>query len=227
MRDTVMAVEEKNIILFDMDNTLVLEDTGDLWGKFLEDKGIAGKAEKLKRLKLNEDYAQGRLDADENFQFEISLIQKIPIEKREVWRDEFFEKQVKPHVSSQGLSLIEEYKKDKQTVVILITATLSYIAHPVATYAGVHDLIATEAEKNGHNYTGVVTGTACLKEGKVERFKAWVDKNNIIPVHTILYSDSINDLPLFSFVKEPVIVDPDDALRKIAQTQNWKIMSFK
>jgi HAD superfamily hydrolase (TIGR01490 family) len=221
------AFEEKNIVLFDMDNTLVVEDTGDLWGKFLDNKGIVNETEKQKRLKLNNDYLEGRLDPVENFQFEISLIKKIPHEKRENWRNEFFENHVKQYVSQQGLSLIEEYKKDKSTIVVLITATLSYIALPVAHYAGVHDLIATEAERKNNDYTGYVFGTACLQEGKVNRFNDWMQEKKITPAHTILYSDSINDLPLLSIVREPIIVDPDNYLRKIAVEKNWKITSFK
>ena len=82
------------------------------------------------------------------------------------------------------MELIENYKKQPNTTVILITATLSFIARPVADYAGVHDLIATELEKKDEIYTGIA-GTPCLREGKLERFKTWLKERNISPQHTV------------------------------------------
>ena len=84
-----------NIILFDMDNTLVSADTGDLWGEFLDLKGITHQKDKIIRRKLGKDYEEGTLDAIENFHFELSLLNKIPVFQRESLRDDFFEKFVK------------------------------------------------------------------------------------------------------------------------------------
>jgi len=218
---------EKNIVLFDMDNTLVSEDTGDLWGQFLDEKGLVNESEKKTREKLNGDYKNGQLDPIENFHFEISLLKKIPNQLKAQFQQEFFEYIVKPHISKTGLSLIEEYKDNADTIVILITATLSYIASPVAEYSKVHDLIATEAESKGGDFTGKIFGTACLQEGKVIRFKSWMENNHITPLHTILYTDSINDLPLLNYVKEPIVVDPDKYLSQIAKEKSWKMMSLK
>ena len=44
---------------------------------------------------------------------------------------------------------------------------------------------------------------------------------------SIFYSDSINDLPLLEKVTQAIAVDPDEDLRKIAQTRNWEIISLR
>ena len=216
----------KNIILFDMDNTLVSADTGDLWGEFLDKKGILKEKEKQMRLKFNQDYHAGKLDVVENFKFETLLINNIPKAWREEWRTEFFHSLVKPNISKTGLRLIEEYKNHPDNIVILITATLSFIASPVADYSKVHDLIATEAEIHNDIYTGAISGISSLGQGKVERFKLWLREKNITPVYTVLYSDSINDLPLLSLVNKPIVTDPDKHLAAVALEKNWECISL-
>ncbi len=139
---------------------------------------------------------------------------------------EFFEQPVKAKVSTSGLQLIHEYKRQPNTVVILITATHEFWATPVATYAQVHELIATTEETINGEYTGKVAGTINLGEGKVVNFNQWLQQNRITPAHSILYSDSINDLPLLSHVTKPIAVDPDARLHKVARQNNWEIISF-
>ncbi len=217
---------EKNIVLFDMDNTLVSADTMNLWGQFLEAKGLVSEKEKNIRLKFAQDYSEQKLDITENFKFEISLIKNIPTEQRTVWRNEFFHHLVKSKISKTGLDLIKNYKQDINTIIILITASLSFIAAPVAEYAGVHDLIATEAEIQNGIYTGEIAGIASLGKGKLDRFKLWLQKEKIKSAYTILYSDSINDLPLLEFVDKPIVVDPDSYLYNIASEKNWEMISL-
>ena len=41
------------------------------------------------------------------------------------------------------------------------------------------------------------------------------------------YSDSITDLPMLEIVGEPVAVNPDKDLRKIAEERDWQIRDFR
>ena len=158
----------KNIILFDMDNTLVCEDTGDLWGEFLDKKNLVNTTDKIMREKFNKDYAEKKLDIIKYYQFEISLINKICLSLRKSWQEEFFENFVKPKISHLGKALIENYKKYPDTEIILITATLSFIAKKVADYCGLQ-LIATEAEYDKNFYTGNISGIPSFGKDKITR----------------------------------------------------------
>jgi HAD superfamily hydrolase (TIGR01490 family) len=221
-----MNPSKKHLVLFDMDKTLVSADTTILWSEFLDQKGFMTKDDWQKRLKFADDYTKNKLDVDASYQFELDLLRRIPFELREGWRQEFFDGQVKTHISKAGLQLIQEYKNQPDTLVLLITATISFIAEPVASYAQVHDAIATQEELKDGEYTGRLADIPCLGHGKVKHFKQWLQKKQIEPLHTILYSDSINDQPLLSTVKTPIAVDPDEHLRQVALARNWDIVSF-
>jgi phosphoserine phosphatase len=43
----------------------------------------------------------------------------------------------------------------------------------------------------------------------------------------VLYSDSINDLPLLRLVDKPIVVDPDPMLQNIALANQWEIISLR
>lgn len=219
-------MQEKNIVLFDMDNTLVSADTVELWQHYLMDKGLVTPAEEKQWQKFHDDYVLGQLAVPANYEFEISFLKKIPMVERTHWQQDFFHSCIKPKISTIGLRLINEYKQRPDTIVFLITATISFIAHPVAAYAGVHTLIATEEEIVAGEYTTRIVGAPSIGEGKKTRFLDWLKVNNIHPRHTILYSDSINDLPLLNIVNKPIIVDPDPQLRIIAAQKNWDIISL-
>ena len=216
----------KNIILFDMDNTLLLGDTVMLWAQFLDKKRLMSESDWKKRRQFDEDYAEHRLDIAASFEFDFSLIRKIPLAQRIAWRSDFFDSMVKAKISNTGLRLIREYKNDPHNIVVLITATHRFLASPIAEYSGVHDLIATEAEIKG-DYTGRTLGVINMGEGKVKNLKSWIHKNDLEPDYTVLYSDSINDLPLLSYVEKPIAVDPDRHLKTIALEKKWEIISFR
>lgn len=218
---------KRHVVLFDMDNTLVSADTVSLWCDFLDHKGLLDTDDKLKWLKFHEDYVRGCLDVDASFRFELSIFKKIPIDRREPWLHELFQEHILPKISIAGIRLIDAYKRQRDTLVILITATLSFIAQHVAHYVRVDDLIATEPEIVNGIYTGEVSGIANLGSGKAQRFQLWMAEKNIMPLQTVLYSDSINDLPLFSIVKKPIVVDPDEKLHHVARLKNWPIISLK
>ena len=220
-------MREKNIVLFDMDNTLVSEDTVKLWGDFLYQRGVIDAANNKAREDFHLQYLAGKLDIVANYRHEIATIKKIHPHQREEIRQTFFETLIKPKISPKGLQIIEEYRKQPDTIIILMTATLAFIAHPVAVYAKVHNLIATDEEIVGGDFTGEVWGIPNIGEGKVKRFKRWLTKHHIRPLQTILYTDSHNDLPLLYLVQKPIIVDPDETLKDIAIKNHWEIISLK
>lgn len=221
-----MHPSKKHLVLFDMDKTLVSADTTILWSEFLDQKGFMTEDDWQKKLKFDRDYTENKLDVDASYQFDLELLRRIPSQLREPWRQEFFDNHVKTQISKLGLQLIQEYKKQPDTLVLLITATISFIAKPVAAYAQVHDAIATQEEIKDGEYTGRLLDVPCMGHGKVKHLKQWLQEKQIEPLHTILYSDSINDQPLLSTVKTPIVVDPDEHLRQIALARNWDIVSF-
>ncbi len=113
---------------------------------------------------------------------------------------------------------------------IIITATNSFVTQPIAHALGIDNLIATNPEEKGGEFTGKVAGTPSFREGKVERLEDWLDQHNLTWLSFLqswFYSDSLNDLPLLSKVTHPVAVDPDDTLKRHAEDNGWPVISLR
>ena len=147
--------------------------------------------------------------------------------KLKKWREEFLPKRILPLITSQARSLIKSLDDDLK---ILVTATYCFVTEPIAKELGIKNLIATEPQIKNGEFNGLVEGIPSFREGKVDRLKKWLRENEMIFSdfsETWFYSDSINDLPLLSFVSHPVAVDPDPALKGYAIKQGWQIISLR
>ena len=115
----------------------------------------------------------------------------------------------------------------------MVTATNSFVTRPIAQAFGIEHLIATEpATADGtpdSAFTGEVAGTPSFREGKVARVHDWLadmGRGWKDFEHSTFYSDSANDVPLLEEVTDPVATNPDDTLRNLAASRNWRIMDL-
>jgi HAD superfamily hydrolase (TIGR01490 family) len=76
-------------------------------------------------------------------------------------------------------------------------------------------------------FTGELGGTFMYGEGKVEAMRRFAAEHDIDLEASYAYSDSASDLPMLRAVGNPVVVNPDDDLARIAREQGWRVMRFE
>jgi phosphoserine phosphatase len=57
----------------------------------------------------------------------------------------------------------------------------------------------------------------------VERAERLAREHGFRLADAVFYTDSVSDLPLMERVAEPVAVNPDPRLRRIAERRRWRI----
>jgi phosphoserine phosphatase len=77
---------------------------------------------------------------------------------------------------------------------------------------------------DGH-YTGQVEFYA-YGEAKAEQVRALAAERGYSLPLCYAYSDSVTDLPMLEIVGHPRAVNPDRALRRIAQQRGWPVLTF-
>jgi HAD superfamily hydrolase (TIGR01490 family) len=216
-----------SLAIFDLDNTLIADDSDYLWGQFLVDQGIVDKDHYEKaNAKFYSDYKQGTLNITEFLHFSLKPLAHNKPDDLYRWRDQFIESIIKPLLLKPAQQLIEKHRKRGDTLMV-ITATNRFVTEPIVKLYGIDLLLATTPDKVDGRYTGSFTGIPCFQEGKVKLLEEWLRQSSENLANSWFYSDSHNDLPLLKCVDNPVAVDPDDKLRAVANEMNWPIISLR
>lgn len=215
------------LVLFDLDNTLLAGDSDFEWAQFLIEQGVLDReVYEARNQAFYDQYKAGTLDIHEFLDFQLKPLSRHPRSVLDAWHREFMRQKIMPIIRASARALVARHRDD---VRVVITATNSFVTGPIALEFGIENLVATEPEEQGGQFTGGVVGTPCFREGKVERLESWLAAQGRALDsfrESWFYSDSLNDLPLLSRVTHPVAVDPDAVLRAHAAARGWSIITL-
>ena len=215
------------LAIFDLDNTLLAGDSDYLWGQFLVDQGLVdGDWYERENRRFYEQYKAGTLDIYEFCAFSLKPLTAHEPQLLYQWRQDFVRERIEPIVAAGTPTLLEKHRAQGDQLLI-ITATNRFITEPIAELLGIDELIATDPEMQDGRYTGRVAGLPSFQNGKVQRFKQWLEQQPQKFTRTIFYSDSRNDLPLLLLADQAVAVDPDEVLRAEAMQRGWPVISLR
>ncbi|MGY6275349.1 histidinol-phosphatase [Methylomonas sp. MgM2] len=216
-----------SLAIFDLDNTLIADDSDFLWGQFLVDRGIVDKDYyEQTNQKFYEDYKHGSLDIAAFLSFSLAPLAAHDVDQLYCWREEFIETVIKPITLSAAHALVERHRTAGDTLLV-ITATNRFVTAPIVELYGIDHLLATDPEFIDGRYTGRFIGIPCFQEGKVKRLEDWLSATQMTLKGSCFYSDSHNDLPLLKLVDKPIAVDPDQKLRQAADAAGWPVISLR
>ncbi|HEY2207859.1 MAG TPA: HAD family hydrolase [Gaiellaceae bacterium] len=147
-----------------------------------------------------------------------------PDELRELV-SEAMEPVLRPLVYAEPLRLVEEHHERGERVYI-VSATLQEIVDAIAEDLGFDGALGTICEVRDGRYTGRAL-RALHAEAKAEALREIAQDEGFDLTECTAYSDSHTDLPFLEAVGHPVAVNPDRALRKIADERSWPLLEFK
>jgi len=212
------------LALFDLDHTLLPHDSDELWTQFLLDHGkLDREAFAAANLELSARYRRGEAEALEYTEFYLSTLTPFTREELGALHATFMRERVLPAIPPAARELVGKHRRLGH-LLVLTTATSRFLTGPIAREFGFEHHIATEPELRDERYTGRVTGTPNMREGKVERLLQWLGERGMKLSdfrESWFYSDSRNDLPLLSHVTHPVAVNADPVLAAHARHRSW------
>lgn len=107
---------------------------------------------------------------------------------------------------------------------VVISASPTEIVSRFADALGLELGVGTTAEHESGVYTGRLAGPFCYREGKAEVLRILAEERGYDLEASYAYSDSLSDLPMLRAVGVPVAVNPDAALRRLAEEEGWTIV---
>lgn len=216
------------LALFDLDHTLLSGDSDVLWCDFLVAQGLLDAGVRARNAQMALSYTAGSVTPADYCSFYASTLAGQDEAYWLPWRERFLAQVIRPRIPDDARSLLQRHRDSGHTLV-LTTATNRVVSSLTAADLGVDHYLATEVEMLDGRFTGRTQGVLNMRTGKVERLRQWLHEQGE-PEATLkqatFYTDSINDLPLLSVVRRPVVVDPDPRLESAALRKGWKVLRF-
>jgi len=216
-----------NLVLLDLDNTLLSGDTDVEWLDFLVEQGVLPASEREANHEMDRRYGSGEASTLEYVRFYLGYYRPYEMERLLGWRTIFLEKRIRPLMLPAAHQLI---RSQHGHLVALITATNRFLVEPIASAFGIEHVMATEPEIVDGRFTGDIVAPPCMREGKITWLERWLDGRGAALAdfpQSWFYSDSINDLPLLERVTHPVVVDAGPKLTQIARERGWRTLSLR
>jgi HAD superfamily hydrolase (TIGR01490 family) len=131
---------------------------------------------------------------------------------------------LKPLVYQEALELVNLHRGRGEPVYI-VSATLQEIVEELARELGFDGGVGSTCEIADGAYTGRSLRGA-HGEGKAAAVRELAVEHELDLAASTAYSDSHTDLPFLEAVGNPVSVNPDRELRRIALERHWPILEF-
>jgi len=218
----------KQLVLFDLDHTLLDGDSNTLWVDFLVSNGLLSAHVLEQQARAYDHYRTGTLDITAYLRFHLGLLASRPCNEWMDWRQRFIDDVAIPLIPTSARATVARHRQEGATLA-MVTATHAFLAEG---FGRLFDLpvVATPVEVNGGRFSGNFIGEPCFAEGKVDALMRWLLHEHLIPnafSETWFYSDSFNDLPLLRWVSHPVVVNADAGLIAWAGKHGWPMESWR
>ena len=210
---------------FDLDKTLISENSGSLYMKYRYEQGEISGWELLKGLGVYLRYKLGLLDIttwsrDTMQQFKGDSERTLARQAR-VWMEE----RVVPTLYPEAESIVADHLA-KGHVVAIVSGATKFVVKPLAEHLGIKHLLYTRLEVENGRFTGRVVEPICFEDGKIYWLQQLVEEQNVDLARSYFYTDSITDLPLLDLVGHPVVTNPDPRLYREAKRRRWPVRFF-
>ena len=210
------------LALFDLDYTILDGDSEAMWCRFLFEKKVVDQGFLTRITDYYHAYEQGWLDIYEYEAFFLRPLTQLPLARLFHLRKEYL-RLVQGSVRVKMMRRVNHFRSQGFTL-LLVTASNSFIAEPIAEFLRFPHLICTQVKQSDGHFTTELEGIPAFRDGKVQRLDQWLIQQDITLNESWGYSDSHNDLPLLNKVEHPVAVLPDSILRTHAKEHGWKIV---
>lgn len=217
------------LALFDLDHTLLSGDSDVLWCDFLVGLGLLEEGFTERNRRMASAYTAGVVTPADYCNFYAGTLAGHGEAHWAPIRERFLTEVIHPRIPDDARALLQRHR-DLGHTLVLTTATNRVVSALTAVDLGVDHYLATDVEMADGRFTGRTRGMLNMRTGKVERLRAWLQEQG--EAETVLrqatfYTDSINDLPLLSVVRQPVVVDPDPRLEATALRKSWQVLRFR
>ncbi|NIF22888.1 HAD family hydrolase [Candidatus Pantoea multigeneris] len=212
-----------DLALFDLDETLICEDSTGLWLRWLVSQGFARPEILAEERALMDEYYAGTLSIEAYMTKTLSPLEGLSASTVAGWIRRFIHRDIVPRVYPAARERMAWHQQRGDTIIV-ISASGEHLVAPIAQRLGAHAALAIGVEIVDERYSGQTYGIMTYQQGKVDRVSDWKALQHECKFdRTWAYSDSMNDLPLLAHADHAHVINPDALLQQEAEQRGWQV----
>lgn len=217
--------------LFDCDGTLFAAQYGRGLMKFSSENGRKGTARAYyASLVLPYFLNKYHLLGDESFNRSVTsrlawMVKGLTEQEFISTSEWILNEHILPTERSEVIARLREHQSNGH-VILLVSGWLTPSLKLLGSHYNVDGVVGTKLEFKGGRYTGRIIPPVITGADK-DRYAREFFANNNLEIDweaSYTYADSMTDTELFGMVGNPVAVNPDEKLHKLASSKNWEII---
>lgn len=218
-----------DLALFDLDKTLISDDSATLWLHWLVSQGYTSTDSlqfHLAQMHPITNYADSPPDPATVTSYLANTLAPMSgyhCSTVSGWVERFVHRDILPRLYPQARQQIA-WHRERGDCIALVSTSGEHVVSVVARRLGIEHIFALQPEVHDTPFcfTGKTSGDLTFHQGSVRRIQAWLEQPSTPSFkHIYAYSDSIYDLPLLEFVDKPTVVNGCRELRKTAEAKGW------
>lgn len=217
----------KKMVIFDLDGTLVRGQSQRLFLEYLFKMGIVGL---LPCAKLYRWFLLRRVgfekDPEAIMRYAFSFFRDWRVGIMDILVRDFLHDRLRHAVYREARELIAQHDTAASELVLLSNA-FDTLVETTAMHLGIGTAFGTRLERCDDRFTGRLSGSPLAGSAKAHLIQAYAERKKLTFAGSWAYADSISDVPLLELVENPVAVNPDRKLLRVARSRGWKILRFK
>jgi HAD superfamily hydrolase (TIGR01490 family) len=217
----------KAAAFFDLDRTLIRRSSALALAGPFQERGLIGRKQLAKAAAWQILFAARGANAEtvrRAAEDGLMLLEDLEVDEMKALVGDAMEAALKPLVYREPLDLVAKHRQRGEPVYV-VSATLQEIIEPLADELGFDGAVGSLCEVVDGRYTGRSL-RACHGQGKADAVRELAAASDLDLTRSTAYSDSHTDLPFLEAVGQPVAVNPDRELRRIARERGWPMLTF-
>jgi len=214
---------------FDLDKTIIAKSSVLAFGRPFYREGLLSRRSIVKSLYAQVVFMLVGADAEKMEKLRVAMSAMTRGWNRDhvasIVRDTLTDV-IEPIIYAEALELFDEHHATGRKVVIVSSAPMEVVV-PLSEFLGADEAIGTRAAIDAAgNYTGELEFYA-YGAHKAEAVRELAERSHVDLSQSYAYSDSVTDLPMLELVGNPVAVNPDKELTRVARERDWEIRDFE
>ncbi|MBW1876748.1 MAG: HAD family hydrolase [Deltaproteobacteria bacterium] len=214
-----------SVAFFDLDRTLVDVNSARLWIRYEWEHGNLSSRQVVRAtwwlFKYSLGFGRDMLDAYREAVATLEGREEADLARQT--RD-WFDDQVRGHLRPGARAALAHHREAGDLLVVA-TSSSTYAAGAARDAFGLDETICTAFEVVEGRFTGAI-GASAYGDDKADRVREWAADRGVDLDECTFYTDSMSDLALLEIMGNPVVVNPDRRLARLAGERGWAIVDW-